>query len=196
MVAVALIVLDGIAHARSAGAEVAALYEEGQGGQSGKRSAGSVAWRTEKEPTGAGRAPSLAVRADIEIPQRRMAASWVLHRNADRSLPATHTIDIVFKLPPDFGGSIANIPRVLMKPTEQARGAPLAGITVKVADNVFLIGLSALPRDAPLDEDILRDGQWIDILILYANGGRAILSVEKGPSGNSAFADAFAAWKK
>jgi hypothetical protein len=31
---------------------------------------------------------------------------------------------------------------------------------------------------------------------VYNNGGRAILALEKGPPGNRAFGDAFAAWGK
>jgi hypothetical protein len=32
--------------------------------------------------------------------------------------------------------------------------------------------------------------------VVYANGGRAILALEKGTPGDRAFTDAFAAWEK
>lgn len=205
--AAALFILGGLAHATPAVAESAALYEQDQSEPQGKRYAGSVTWRTEtwrtetwrteKEPAGAARAPELAVRADIAIPERRMTASWVLRRNTDRSLPATHTIDVMFTLPADFPGrGIAQVPGVTLKPTEQVRGTPLAGLVVKVTDNFFLIGLSALEGDVKFNADILRDGRWLDILIIYASGNRAVLTMEKGASGDRAFADAFAAWGK
>ncbi len=195
--AAALLILGGIAQATPAAAETAALYEQDQSNQQGKRYAGSVTWRTEKEPAGHGRAPALELRADIAIPQRRMTVSWVLRRNTDRSLPATHTIDIMFKLPADFPGrGIANIAGVTIKPTEQARGTPLAGLVAKVTDRFFMIGLSAIEGDAKLNADLLRDGKWFDILIVYGNETRAVLTLEKGPSGDRALAEAFAAWGK
>jgi hypothetical protein len=42
---------------------------------------------------------------------------------------------------------------------------------------------------------LLKDQAWFDIPIVYTSGGRAILAVEKGPTGDRAFADAFAAWE-
>jgi hypothetical protein len=41
---------------------------------------------------------------------------------------------------------------------------------------------------------LLKERPWFDILVVYANGGRAILTMEKGPAGERAFADAFTAW--
>ena len=46
--------------------------------------------------------PELAIRADVEIPDRKIAMTWSLRRNTDASLPASHTIEIMFKLPTDF----------------------------------------------------------------------------------------------
>ena len=71
--------------------------------------------------------------------------TWSLRRNTDQSLPASHTVEVMFKLPADFSsGSIYNVPGILMKQTEQTRGVPLAGLAVKVTNGFFLIGLSAV----------------------------------------------------
>ena len=43
---------------------------------------------------------------------------------------------------------------------------------------------------------LLKDQEWLFFPIVYQKGGRAIMAVEKGPPGNRAFADAFAAWAK
>jgi hypothetical protein len=57
-----------------------------------------------------GLTPELAVRADVEIPERRMTVTWSLRRNTDKGLPASHTIEFTFNLPADFpGGGIANV---------------------------------------------------------------------------------------
>ena len=77
-----------------------------------------------------------------------------------------------------------------------ARGTPLAGLTVKVTNGFFLIGLSAVEADQQRNIQLLKERPWFDIPIVYTNGGRAILALEKGTSGERAFADAFAAWEK
>jgi hypothetical protein len=173
------------------------LYEEDANDPQGKRFVGSAIWRTETVSPGPGLAPELAVRADIAIPDRHMTVTWSLRRNTDPALPASHTIEIMFNLPADFpGGGISNVPGILMKQTEQARGTPLAGLAVKVTTGFFLIGLSAVDADQQRNIQLLKDQAWFDIPIVYTNGGRAILAVEKGPPGDRAFADAFAAWGK
>jgi hypothetical protein len=173
------------------------LYEEDPNDPAGKRYAGSAIWRTETVSPGSGLAPELAVRADIEIPERRMTVTWSLRRNTDQALPASHTIEVMFNLPADFpGGGIANVPGILMKQSEQARGTPLAGLAVKVTNGFFLVGLSAVDADMQRNVQLLKDRPWFDIPIVYTNGGRAILAMEKGPPGDRAFAEAFAAWEK
>ncbi len=173
------------------------LYEEDPNDPQGKRYVGSAVWRTDTVSPGSGLAPELEVRADITVPERNMTVTWTLRRNTDQALPASHTIEIMFNLPPDFpGGGIANVPGVLMKESEQARGIPLAGLAVKVTNGFFLIGLSAVDADVQRNMQLLKDRPWFDIPIVYNNGGRAILAMEKGPPGDRAFADAFAAWGK
>ena len=171
-------------------AQRAALYEEDPGDSRGKQVVGSVVWRTETVSPGPGLAPESAVRGDVEIPERRIAMKWLFRRNTNKSPPASHVIEINFNLPVDFpGGGVANVPGILMKQTEQARGTPLAGLAVKVTNGFFLIGLST-----DTDVQILKNQSWFDIPIVYTNGSRAILAMEKGTPGERAFADAFATW--
>ena len=173
------------------------LYEEDPNNPQGRQFVGSAVWHTQTVSPGSGLAPELEVRADITIPERNMTVTWTLRRNTDQALPASHTIEIMFNLPPDFpGGGIANVPGILMKDSEQARGVPLAGLAVKVTNGFFLIGLSAVDADVQRNIDLLKTRPWFDIPIVYNNGGRAILALEKGPPGDRAFADAFAAWGK
>jgi hypothetical protein len=190
------VTLLAIAHATPVWAEGAVLYEQDASDVQAKRYVGSVTWSAEQEPAAGGAKPALALRGDIVIPERHMAVSWLLRRNTDQALPATHTIDIMFKLPPDFPGhGVGNIAGVTLKPSEQVRGTPLAGLAAKVTDSYFLFGLSAIEGDAKLNADLLRDGKWLDILIIYGNGTCAVLTVEKGASGDRAFKEAFAAWE-
>jgi len=171
------------------------LYEEDPADPQGKRYVGSAIWRTETITPGPGAAPDIAVRADLEIPERRITMTFSLRRNTDQALPASHTIEITFNLPADFPfGGIQNVPGVLMKQAEQTRGAPLAGLAVKVTSGFFLVGLSAVEADMQRNLQLLKERPWFDIPIVYNNGRRAILALEKGTPGEKAFDEAFKAW--
>jgi len=173
------------------------LYEEDPADPQGKRFVGTAVWRTESKAAAAGRPPEFAVRADIEIPERKMSVTWSLRRNTDQSLPASHTIEIVFNLPNDAtSGGVQNVPGVLMKQAEQTRGVPLAGLAVKVTPGFFLIGLSALEADTQRNIQLLKERSWFDIPIVYNNNRRAILAMEKGTPGEKAFNEAFASWRQ
>jgi hypothetical protein len=144
-----------------------------------------------------GLAPELAIRADVTIPERRMAMTWSLRRNTEKDAPASYTIETTFNLPADLqGGGIANVPSILTKQSEQARGTELAGLAVKVMNGYFVIGLSVDDSDAQRNEQLLKDSSWFDIPIVYTNGMRAILAMEKGSRGDRTFAEAFSAWEK
>ena len=193
-------ITDRLGTGQQAGPAVAqrvVLYEEEPNDPQGKRYIGSAIWRTETVSPGPGRPPELAIRADVEIPERRMTATLSIRRNTDQTLPASHTIEVTFNLPQDFpAGGIQNVPGVLMKQAEQTRGTPLAGLAVKVTNNFFLIGLSAVESDQQRNIQLLKERGWFDIPVVYNNNRRAILAIEKGTPGERAFAEAFAAWKQ
>jgi hypothetical protein len=173
-------------------AQRAVLYEEDPADPAGKRYVGSVIWQTEPMSSEQPR----AVRAQIEIPERQLGMTMSLRRNTEKGLPASHVLEIMFKLPADFQfGGISNVPSVLMKETEQARGEPLAGLSVKVTSGVFLIGLSATASDAQRNRELLDGRPWFDIPIVYGNGRRAILAIEKDKLGEGVFKQVFAAGK-
>jgi hypothetical protein len=174
----------------------AVLSEEEPNDQLARRYMGSAIWHTEAASPGPGLAPELVVRADVEIPERRMTLTWSLRRNTDKTLPASHMIEIRFNPPADFpGGGIAKVRGISMKQAEQARGTPLAGPAVEVINGSFLIALSAVDADLHRNEQLLKECSWFDLTMVYVNGGRAHVATEKGPQGDRAFAEAFAAWE-
>jgi hypothetical protein len=178
-------------------AQKVVLYEEDPADPNGKRFVGSAIWRTETVTPGPGQPPELAIRADVEVPERKLAMTWSLRRNTDKGLPATHTVEIMFKVPPDFpSGGISNVPGILMKQAEQTRGVPLAGLAVKVTPGFYLIGLSNADSDKDRNIQLLKERSWFDIPVVYNNNRRAILALEKGTPGERVFADAFKAWKQ
>jgi hypothetical protein len=171
------------------------LYDEDPAEPKGKQYVGTVVWRTEQIKASGGKPADIAVRADVEIPERKFKMTMSFRRNTDTSLPASHTAELTFVLPPDFaGGGVANVPGVLMKSNEQARGTPLAGLAVKVTDGFFLVGLSNVDSDRTRNLQLLKERSWFDIPLVYTNQRRAIIAIEKGSPGDRAFNDAFAAW--
>jgi hypothetical protein len=189
--------LPGAAQQAAPVAQRVVLYEEDPADPQGKRYIGSAIWRTETVSPGPGLAPDIAVRADVEIPDRRFTMTFSLRRNTDQALPASHTVEIMFTLPADFpAGGIANVPGILMKQAEQTRGTPLSGLAVKVTTGFFLIGLSAVATDLERNMQLLKERSWFDIPVVYNNGTRAILAIEKGTPGERAFSEAFTAWER
>ena len=171
------------------------LYDEDPADPKGKQYVGSVIWRTEQIKAAAGQKADIAVRADIDIPDRKFKMTMSFRRNTDTSLPASHTAELTFILPPDFtGGGVGNVPGILMKSNEQARGTPLAGLAVKVTDGFFLVGLSNVDADRQRNLQLLKERSWFDVPLVYVNQRRAIIAIEKGAPGERAFNDAFAAW--
>jgi hypothetical protein len=176
-------------------AQKVVLYEEDQANPNGTQFIGTAVWRTERVAPGPGQQPDVVVRAEIEIPEQKVQVRMSLRRNDDKQLPASHTVEIVFTLPPDFlHGGIQNIPGILMKQGETTRGVPLNGVAVKVTTNFFLIGLSSVDADMQRNVQLLKERSWFDIPVVYADGKRAIIAVEKGIPGERAFTEAFATW--
>jgi len=171
------------------------LYDEDPSDPKGKQYVGSVVWRTEQIKASGNQKADIAVRADIDIPDRKFKMTMSFRRNTDTSLPASHTAELTFILPQDFaGGGVGNVPGILMKSNEQARGTPLAGLAVKVTDGFFLVGLSNVDADRQRNVQLLKERSWFDVPLVYTNQRRAIIAIEKGAPGERAFNDAFAVW--
>lgn len=176
---------------QTAVAQQGILYEEAATpGESGTASRGNVIWTL--EPAGSGKQ---MVKAVAVMPERNVTVTMSLKPNTDDSLPASHLLELQFDLPGDFSGQgISEVPGIIMKPTEQARGEPLAGAAVKVSDNFFWIALSDAEAERVTNMKRLQEREWIDIPLLYNNGKRAILTFEKGVAGNRVISKAMESW--
>lgn len=178
-------------------AERAVLFEESAGGgsQGLQQFVGSVVWSTDTFSPGAGQEPDIGIQAVIDIPDRGIKATLRLRRNKDSSIPASHIIEVQFELPPNFDlGNVANVPGMRAKASEGAQGAPLTGLAVRVAPGYFLIGLSAIDVERQRNMGLLITRNWVDLPIVFDNGRRAILVLEKGLPGDQAFRQTFLAW--
>jgi hypothetical protein len=176
----------------------AVLYEEDPAEPKGRQFAGTTEWRVARREarTGGSQPLETVIRAKIVVPERRLTLQWSMFRNTDKSLPASHTVEMEFELPRNFQhGGVQNVPGMLAKAGENVRGMPLAGLSVKVKVGYFMIGLSAVETESKRNIMLLKERTWLDLPIVYTDGYRAILAIEKGASGERAFAAAFAAWE-
>jgi hypothetical protein len=172
------------------------LYEGDSADLRDRSFIGSAIWRAETITPSAEQAPAFAVRCDVEIPERRLSMTMVIRRNNDQALPASHTVEIMFNVPADYPfGGINNVLGMLTKQGETTRGTPLTGPAVKVSSNFFLLGLSAVEAETARNLKLMREQPWFGISVVYNNGRRAIVAVEKGAAGERAFAEAFKAWE-
>lgn len=176
-------------------AQKAVFYEERSETEVGTQRAGNVVWSVVNEPPADGQQPEPAIRAVADVPEENIRLTLTIRRNTDATLPASHVIELMFDTPPDFpGGSIANVQRLALKPTEQARGEPLTGVAGKISDGFFIIALNNLSEAVTANLNLLSREQWIDIPIAYATGRRALMSIEKGIPGDRVFKQAIDAW--
>ena len=74
-----------------------------------------------------------------------------------------------------------------MKQSAQQLSPPLQGLSVKVMHGLFLVGMADSPRDQGRNAQLLKERGWIDIPVLYDNGRRAILTLDKGVPGELIF---------
>ena len=175
----------------AARAQKVVLYEA----EFGTQFVGSAVWRTDRVPPGPGQKPDVVVRAEIEIPEQKVQVRLSLRRNDDKQFPASHAVEIAFRLPPDFPhGGVSMIPGLMMKQAETTRGVPLNGVGVKLAANLFMVGLTSVDLDMQRNIQLLKDPSWFDIPVVYSDGRRAIIAIEKGIPGERAFTEAFATW--
>jgi hypothetical protein len=177
-------------------AQRAILYEENQADpQNPKASPGRALWRLDALAPGQGQMLETVVRASIEVSAANLSVAMSIRRNTDSTLPASHIVELTFTTPPDDPNRmVRDVGLLQFKAEEAVRGTPLAGLPVPVKDNVFLIGLSNLPGDMERNRELMLRRNWIDLPVRFASGQRAILSFEKGVSGDQVINDAFRQW--
>lgn len=174
----------------------AIFYEERTNVAEGSAEPGSIVWSVVQESPGGDLPPEPAIRAEATIPGKDVQLRMTIRRNGDRTLPASHIIEVIFLTPEGFeGGGIENILRVSMKGSEQEAGSPLIGIPAKIADGFFLIALNDGKAEIDANLTLLRRQSWIDVPVIYKSGRRALFTMEKGIPGQKAFEEAIKAWQ-
>ena len=174
----------------------AILINEDSDNAQGERHIGSVCWRLDLVKA-AGQPDEVVVHADVDIPDLAFKMAMDFKHNADKSAAASHFAEIAFVQPKDAaGGAVVSVPGILLKVSERAKGTPLVGQAVKVANGSFLVGLSGRAADGARNLQLLRERSWFDIPIFYASQRRGILAVEKGYRGEQMFLEAMTEWER
>jgi len=182
--------------------EPAALIDFNHGD---KRSAGTVAWRTEQVKTPDGH-DDLAIRADVDIPGQNLKLTMLLRRNLDPSVPASHVIELTFTTPPDFiDGGLGDLLGTFLAPNEMSgKLDPLSVASYKKRADQYVEWLSEKPGEICHNLSALNDNLW---LAVYFNGAKRKPNVfrpavsdqslwfSKGETGQRVFDAVFAAWE-
>jgi hypothetical protein len=178
-------------------AQKAIFYEERTNEAQGSAETGAVVWSLVQESPGDDLPPEPAIRGEATIPGKDLQLRITIKRNADKSLPASHIVEMIFLTPEDFpGGGIDNVLRISMKQSEQDTGNPLLGIPAKIADGFFLFALNDSKAEEQTNLLLMRRQEWIDIPLVYKSGRRALITMEKGIPGDKVFDEALEAWSK
>ncbi|MEJ8574108.1 hypothetical protein [Microbaculum marinum] len=155
---------------------------------------GSVDWVLADDTEAIGGTEKV-IRGTVRVPEKDISLSVSIRRNEDQALPASHLVELVFETGPNFtNGGISNVPGLIMKATPRSTGQPLVGAVVPVMDGYFLVGLSESELDQTRNIEEMKSRGFIDVPIIYEDGGRAMLSLAKGETGTRVFNEAFAAW--
>ncbi|SMH55387.1 hypothetical protein [Mesorhizobium australicum] len=175
----------------------AIFYEERTSASGGSAEAGNTVWSLVQESPGDGLPAEPAIRADATIPGKDIQLRLTIRRNGDKTLPASHIVELIFLTPDNFeGGTIDNLLRMTMKETEEATGNPLLGVPAKIGDGFFLIALSDGKAENDANMQLFRRMKWVDIPIVYRSGRRALMTLERGVPGDKVFEEALKAWSQ
>lgn len=157
---------------------------------------GSASWRIEesRRPGGAGLP---ALRADIDLPSVGLRLMFLIEKNNDATLRASHMLTFRFlpqegsRLPP-----VAEIGSPQMRNESTPAVDPLAGAAAKITDQIYIVALAADPNLATRNLELLRSRGWFDLPVRLADGRIAKITVEKGQLGERLLTQSLEAWQR
>jgi len=147
-------------------------------------------------PAAPGQPSTLAVRIDVDVPDQKLHAIVTIRKNADASLPATHTIDLrtTFAEGSEIKG-LKDMGLPQLRKDDAPMGDPVSGVRVKINDNYYLVGLTRSDTDAARNLDLLATRSWFDFPLQLNDDRIAKLTFAKGEGGDRVIAQALDAWK-
>jgi hypothetical protein len=156
-------------------------------------SLGSTVWSTIRPLPG--QPATVAVKADVDIPDLKMHATMTLRKNTDPTLQATHTIDLKFSFAD--GAPITGVKDVVPKMGNLGSTASeaLTGVRIRISDVYFLITLAKGDQVAARNLDLMRTRAWFDFPLRLNDNRIAILAIQKSTEGGAMLAKALEAWR-
>ena len=155
---------------------------------------GTAVWRRDSTNRGPNQQLSGSLRADIDVPEAHFKASMVLEKNFEPALSASHTMTIRFAPEADSPvGPVSQITMPEMRRDDAAKGDPLQGLNVNIAEDVFLVGLAASAEKQNID--LLKGANWVDVPMSVSGGRIAKITFEKGATGDRLLAELLTEWQ-
>ncbi|WP_142415840.1 hypothetical protein [Bartonella massiliensis] len=161
-----------------------------------KVATGSARWRLIRESYVKGAPEEMAIQGDITIPDEGLSLRLILRRNTDRSFPAAYIMDLIFTLSDTFSGkAISNVQALTFKASEQSIGQTLTRtISAKINDDFFLVALSGNHPFLDRNLQVMRELNWMRLVLTDKNGRINELTFAKGPTGESIFNEVIELW--
>lgn len=169
------------------------FFEESPADPRGVQSDGMMVWRLESanQP---GQPSEMFVRGSMTVPGAKMSGEFLFKRNRNAALPASHTIELIFR--PEAGrDGIREISPIEARDQEANPGVTLQAAMVPVATNLFLIGLDKSEAGMVRNLGALRDKRWFAFQFRDVSGKLGAILIEKGQTGERIFREALASWQ-
>lgn len=173
----------------------AVFFEETATDPRGVQSDGQVIWRSEQIGGSPGQPADIAIRGSVSFPTANMSLEFVINRNKDTKLPASHMLELAFR-PEGTRDGVQEIGPVEARDQEAQPGYQLRGAMVPIGTNLFLIGLDSSPAVAERNQQAMRDERFFAFQFRLTSGKVGALLLEKGPTGDRVFREAFDLWNR
>lgn len=159
----------------------AVLYEDDASIPEGRRFEGLARWHDGGEGSG--------TRGYVYIPERALSLTLTLVKGGNQPITARPALEMRFYLRADFPfGGIGNIQGLLTRVAEHTPGIRVPGIvTPDPFHGTFRFEAGTTREEAQRNTQFLQEHAWLSIPIIYNNGGRAVLSIEKRDAGKRTF---------
>lgn len=157
---------------------------------------GTTVWRLEESRRpNAGGLP--AVRADVDIAAVGLRLVFLIEKNNDPTLRASHMLTFRF-LPQESSPlpAIAEMGSPQMRNESAPAVEPLMGAQAKITDNIYIVALNADPTFSTRNIETMKTRGWFDFPIRLMDGRIAKITIEKGQPGDRLLNQAIDQWHR